>query len=401
MLQIKENQLDDILRERKTLPAGVEKTVSKIIADIEKKGDEALRYWTKKLDGVLIEDFRVSESEIKESLKQIPEGDRKLIKEAGKRIEKYHKKQTIKQFSIKEEGIRIDFKLKPIEKAGIYIPAGTSPLVSTVLMTVIPAKIAGVKEIIACSPPTYHGTIHPYIIASLSMMGVKKIFKAGGSQAIASMAFGTQTIPRVNIIAGPGNNYVNAAKKILAGIVGVDVLAGPSELVVLMDKTANARWIEADLKSQEEHKNGLVFLISTEVTKAREIAKKIRTGYLILVDSIEKAIEITNLIAPEHLQIICKNARKIAEKVIAGAVFIGNYSPCSIGDYIAGPSHTLPTGGSAEFSSGLNVFNFMRSYAVIEANSRFFKKNGKIAQRLAEIENLKNHREAIKIREIL
>ncbi len=398
MLQIKREELKNILRKRKSFPTAVEKTVSKIISDIEKKGDAALRYWTEKLDGVRIDDFRVSEKEIQSCLEKILDSDRKIIKETVRRIENYHRKQKIPGFSIKEKGIRIDFRTKPVKRAGIYIPAGTAPLLSTVLMTAIPAKIAGVKEIVACSPPSYRGSIHPYIVGTLSMIGIKKIFRAGGSQAIAAMAYGTDTIPQVNVIAGPGNIYVNAAKKMLAGKVGIDLLAGPSELAVLLDETANPSWIESDLKAQEEHRDGLVFLVSTDKKIARKIANRISSGYSIMVNSIDEGIDVVNEIAPEHAQIVCRNARKIAEKIIAGAIFVGNHTPCALGDYIAGPSHTLPTGGNASFDSGLSVFNFLRTYAVIEANSSFFQKNGTIAERLAEIENLSQHQISLRMR---
>lgn len=398
MLQIKENQIDSIIQKRKLLGSSVERKVLKIIDDIRKKSDQGLIYWTKKLDGVEIQNLMVSESEIKKCLQDIPNNDKKIIKEAITRIERYHRKQIIHQFSIKEPSIRIDFRVKPVERAGIYIPAGTSPLVSTVLMTAIPAKVAGVKEIIACSPPLYHGTINPYIVATLAMTGIRKIFKAGGSQAIAAMAYGTQSIPKVDVVAGPGNIFVNAAKKLLAGTVGIDLLAGPSELTVLIDHTANPDWIEADLKSQQEHKDGFIFLVSTDEKLAKKISSKIKTGYWIKVDSIEKGVNIVNKVVPEHAQIVCRNARKIAEKIIAGAIFIGNYTPCAIGDYIAGPSHTLPTNGSASFASGLTVFNFLRTYAVIEANSHFFDKSGIIAERISEIENLMCHNQALRIR---
>ncbi|MCX7705894.1 MAG: histidinol dehydrogenase [bacterium] len=401
MLLIKEEQLTNIVKKRKRISENIEKKVSIIIGDVEKKGDLALKYWTKKLDGVDIKNFKVSEDEIKKCLAKISPSDKKVIKEVIKRIERYHRKQIIRQFSIRERGIKIDFKVKPVERVGIYIPAGTSPLVSTVLMTVIPAKVAGAKEIIACSPPSCNGTIHPYIIAALNFTGVKQIFRVGGSQAIAAMAFGTQSIPRVNVIAGPGNIYVNAAKKILQGTVGIDLMAGPSELAVLIDQTANPDWIESDLKSQEEHRDGLVFLISTDESLGKKIARRVKTGYWMKVDSLEKGIKVINEIAPEHAQIVCRNARKIAGKITAGAIFIGNYTPCAIGDYIAGPSHTLPTGGSAIFDSGLTVFDFIRTYAVMEANSYFFKKNGIIAEKLAEIENLKYHKQSLKIRRTL
>ena len=398
MLQIKTQDIHKILAERLKKSESVEKKVSKIISDVERNRDVALRYWTKKLDGVDIEQFSVSEQEIKSAIKKITPSDRKVIKHAIERITRYHKKQFVKQFTVKERGIEISFKTKPIEKAGIYIPGGTFPLVSTVLMTAIPAKVAGVKEIIACSPPSYNGSIHPYIIGTLAMLEIRKIFKVGGSQAIAAMAYGTESIPKVNFIAGPGNIYVNCAKKILTGKVGIDLLAGPSELVALVDESANADFIATDLNAQAEHSNSIVFLLSFDKNTGEQISRRVNQGYWMKIDSVEEAIEIINTIAPEHLQIVCKNPEKISESVVAGAIFIGNYSPCAIGDYIAGPSHTLPTGSSASFDSGLNVFDFIRSYAVIKANWQFFKKNGIIAERIAEIENLFGHQASIKIR---
>ncbi|HOL49362.1 MAG TPA: histidinol dehydrogenase [bacterium] len=398
MLQIRPVDVEKVLKERKLFSTSVENIVSKIISDVQKRRDGALRYWTKKFDGVDIDNFQISEQEITSSVSKISKSDRQLIKQAIKRITSYHKKQRIKQFVIKEKEIKISFRVKPVNRVGLYIPGGTAPLVSTVLMTGLPAKIAGVKEIIACSPPSCNGSIHPYIIAALDFIGVNKIFKVGGAQAIAAMAYGTETIPKVNVIAGPGNIYVNAAKKILAGIIGIDLLAGPSELVVLIDSSANPDFVIADLNAQEEHKQSMIFLISEDSAIARKISNNVKAGYWIKIDTMESAIDIVNTIAPEHLQIVCKNANAIAEKVIAGAIFIGSYTPCAIGDYIAGPSHTLPTGGSAIFDSGLNVFDFMRSYAVIEAQSQFFKKHGIIIERLAEIENLLNHKMSVEIR---
>ncbi|MGC8805693.1 MAG: histidinol dehydrogenase, partial [Candidatus Ratteibacteria bacterium] len=398
MLQIRPIDVEKVLKEKKRFSASVEHTVSKIISDVEKRGDSALKYWTKKFDGVDIENFQISPQEIESSVKKIPAIDRKLIKQAIKRITDYHKRQRINQFVIKEKEIKISFRIKPVVRAGLYIPGGTAPLVSTVLMTGLPAKIAGVKEIIACSPPSYNGSIHPYIIASLHLIGIDKIFRVGGAQAIAAMASGTETIPKVDVVAGPGNIYVNAAKKTLAGIIGIDLLAGPSELVVLIDSSANPDFIIADLKSQEEHNQSMIFLVSEDSATARKISNNVKSGYWIKIDTMDSAIDIINHIAPEHLQIVCKNANAIADKFIAGAIFIGNYTPCAIGDYIAGPSHTLPTGGSAIFDSGLNVFDFIRTYAIIEANSQFFKKHGTIAERLAEIENLPYHKISIEIR---
>jgi len=400
MLLIKKEQIQQILRKRNRTFSSVEKTVSKIISDVERNGDNAVKRWTQKLDKISVNKIQVSDDEILLSLKKILPQDKTVINEAIKRITKYHKKQHISSFTMQEDGLSIKFRTKPVDRAGLYIPAGSAPLISTTLMTSIPAKVANVGEIIACSPPTYKGSIHPYIIGCLSMLGIKKIFKIGGSQAIAAMAFGTESVPKVNVIAGPGNIYVNAAKKLVSGIVGIDILAGPSELVVMADNSVNIDFVSADLNAQAEHKYSVVFFLCTDNNIGNKVSKKVKNGYWMKISNLEDGIKIINDIAPEHLQIICKNARSIAEKCVAGAIFIGNYTPCAIGDYIAGPSHTLPTGSTAAFDSGLSVFDFIRTYAIMEANSTFFKKNGIISERLAEIENLFKHRDSLKIRRL-
>ncbi len=399
MLLIKAQQIQDILKKRKKILSSVEKTAARIISDVEKNGDKAIIRWTKKLDRIRIDEIQVSNDEIHSAARKISSQDKRVIRKAIERITRYHRKQRIPVFTINENGMRIKFRTKPVEKVGLYIPGGSAPLVSTTIMTAIPAKVAKVKEITACSPPTYKGTIHPYIVGCLSMLGVKRIFKIGGSQAIAAMAYGTESVPKVDIIVGPGNVYVNAAKRLVAGTVGIDLFAGPSELAVLADSTANVEFVSADLNAQAEHRYSCVFFLCTDSKIGKEVSKKVKEGYWIKISSIDEGVEIINRIAPEHLQVICKDAGNIAEKLIAGAIFIGNYTPCALGDYIAGPSHTLPTGGTASFDSGLNVFDFLRTFAIIEASSDFFKKNGIISERLAEIENLLKHRNSIQIRE--
>ena len=378
----------------------IENQVREIIERVKEERDKVIFYLTEKFDNVKLRSLKISEEERKES-KEILKGEIfESIKMAKERIEKYHKKQLPKGFKIREKDIEIEFKFSPVEKVGIYIPGGQAPLISTVLMTVIPAKIAGVNEIYVSSPPSYSGKIHPLIVAVCDYLGVKDIFSVGGVQAISGFAYGTETIPKVDLIAGPGNKYVNTAKKILYGEVGIDLPAGPSEVVIFSDSSGNIEFIEYDLKAQMEHTDGTGILITTDKKIGEEISKKVEKGYLIFVKDEKEAIEIINYISPEHLQIISKRPDIFIKNCKAGAIFIGNYTSAVIGDYLAGPSHVLPTGKTARFSSGLSVFTFLRSYAVIKCKKEFIKKYGRYIEKIGEIEGLKNHVNSIKIRNL-
>ena len=378
----------------------IENQVREIIERVKEERDKAIFYFTEKFDNVKLRSLKISEEERKES-KEILKGEIfESIKMAKERIEKYHKKQLPKGFKIKEKDIEIEFKFSPVEKVGIYIPGGQAPLISTVLMTVIPAKIAGVKEIYVSSPPSYSGKIHPLIVAVCDYLEVRDIFSVGGVQAISGFAYGTETIPKVDLIIGPGNKYVNTAKKILYGEVGIDLPAGPSEVVIFSDSSGNIEFIEYDLKAQMEHTDGTGILITTDKKIGEEISKKVEKGYLIFVKDEKEAIEIINYISPEHLQIISKRPDIFIKNCKAGAIFIGNYTSAVIGDYFAGPSHVLPTGKTARFSSGLSVFTFLRSYAVIKCKKEFIKKYGRYIEKIGEIEGLKNHIKSIKIRSL-
>ncbi len=378
----------------------IENEVKEIIEKVEKEKDKAIFYFTEKFDNVKLDSLKVSEKERKESWKSLKGEIFLSIRKAKERIEKYHKRQIPKGFKIKEENIEIEFKFSPIEKVGVYIPGGQAPLISTVLMTVIPAKIAGVKEIYVSSPPSFSGKVHPLIVAVCDYLGVKEIFSVGGVQAISGFAFGTETIPKVDLIVGPGNKYVNTAKKLLYGVVGIDLPAGPSEVVIFSDSSGNEKFIEYDLKAQMEHTDGIGILITTDEKIGEKVAKRVEKGYLILVKDEKEAIEIINYISPEHLQIISKKPDIFIKNCKAGAIFIGNYTSAVIGDYFAGPSHVLPTGKTARFSSGLSVFTFLRSYAIIKCKKEFIKKYGKYIEKMGEIEGLKNHINSIKLRNL-
>ncbi|MCX7916892.1 MAG: histidinol dehydrogenase [bacterium] len=375
----------------------IEKDVKEIIERVKNQGDKAIFYFTEKFDKVKLEKLKITENEIEGSKKYLKGKIFECIKKAKERIEKYHKKQLPKGFKIKEKDIEIEFKYSPIEKIGIYIPGGQVPLISTVLMTIIPAKIAGVKEIYVSSPPSYNGKIHPLIIATCDYLGVKNIFSVGGVCAITAFAFGTETIPKVDLIVGPGNKYVNCAKKLLYGQVGIDLPAGPSEVVIFSDNSGKLNFIEYDLKAQIEHTDGMGILITTDEKIGTIVSKNVEKGYLVVVRDEKEAIEIINYISPEHLQVISKKP-EIFKNCKAGAIFIGNYTPATIGDYFAGPSHVLPTGKTARFSSGLSIFTFLRSYAIIKCKKEFIKKYGRDIEEIATIEGLKNHSLSIKVR---
>lgn len=395
MKKINHFQLEKLLKNKKVEDKKTEAIVREIIERVKKEKDKGLLYYTEKFDKVKIKKIKVENKEIEESYKKLDKDLIEAIKISSKKIERYHKKQIPSEFTLKEETYSVSFKFKPVESAGIYIPGGQFPLISTVLMSVIPAKIAGVKKIYIATPPSKN--TH-YILGVCAYLGIKNIYRVGGAQAIAAFAYGTETIPEVDIIVGPGNKYVNTCKKIISGDKKIDLPAGPSEVVIFSDSSGNSKFIEYDLKAQMEHTDGFGFLITTDEKLGEKISKKVKEGYLMIVKSQKEALEVINLIAPEHLQIISRNPAFLVENSVAGAIFIGNYTPATIGDYFAGPSHILPTEQTAGFFSGLSVFTFLRSYAVIEAKKEFYRKYGKYIEKLAETEGLKNHSLTIKIR---
>jgi len=376
----------------------IERKVSSIIEEVRKKGDKALIQLTERFDGVKDVEIKVPEAEIVKARRGI---DRKLlqvIEVVRKRIEKYHRKQMPERWTVREKGLSISFEFSPVETVGIYIPAAQSPLVSTVLMAVVPAYVAGVKEVFVASPPSFKGSVHPVITGVLGYLGVENIFAIGGAQAIAAFAYGTETVPRVDVIAGPGNKYVNTAKILVSGHVGIDTPAGPSELVIFSDGSGRPEFIAADMNAQIEHRNGLGILITTSEKLGDIVSKKVKGGYWLYVKTKEEAVRAINEITPEHLQLMCKSPERMIKKVIAGAVFIGDYSPATLGDYFAGPSHILPTGKTARFSSGLSVYTFLRSYSVISGSQHFYKKYGQLMEILPEIEGLAFHKASLNIR---
>ena len=392
-------ELETILRRRLSFDPKTEKKVREIISAVKKDGDSALFDLTEKYDGIRLKKLKVEEKEIKNASLSLNKSLKNAISIAKKRIEEFHRKELPHDFVLKKRNSYVKKVFIPLETVGIYIPAGSAPLPSTVLMTVIPAKVAGVKRIILTSPPRKNGKIDPYILATASLCGVREIYKIGGAQAIAALALGTKTIPRVDKIIGPGNQYVTTAKRLLFGYVDVDLLAGPSEVLILADKSARALFVETDLLAQSEHNGGLAILVTNSITLLKRVEKKVKSGYAILLKNKKEMIETANRIAPEHLQIMMEEPEKIAQKIKnSGAIFLGNYSPTAIGDYLAGPSHTLPTGGSARFFSGLSALSFLKGFSVICWKKGEIKKLGKVIEKLAKIEGLHQHAKSVRIR---
>ncbi|MBU2495596.1 MAG: histidinol dehydrogenase [Candidatus Omnitrophica bacterium] len=396
---VSSSELLQILEERRAKLTGVEERVAEIIRRVKEDGEPALRELTKIYDGVEIDDFRVSDAEIKEAKKEFlnPEWRRRLKKIAD-RIRTFAKKELPKNFKIAEPEGTLERLYVPIEPVGVYVPAGTAPLVSTALMAIVPAQTAGVKRIIAATPPGKDKKANKAVVATCAFLGVSEIYKIGGAQAIAALAFGIGKIPKVALIIGPGNEYVAAAKRLLYGIVNLDCPAGPSEVVVFADQTAPPSFVSAELAGQAEHRYGLAVLITPD-KKVAEGAAKFRTDGFIVVSGKEKATDLIEAIAPEHLVVMVSNARGFAAKIKkSGAIFIGNYSPVALGDYLAGPSHILPTGGAAASFSGLSAATFLRSYARISWNKKGLKKWAGDLEELAELEGLPNHKRSVTTR---
>lgn len=397
----------------------VQESVQQILNAVKQHGDEAARSFTKKFDGVELEKFQVSEDEIKQACDKLPSELKTAIQQAQLNIEKFHRSQLL-QIEIIEtmHGVQCWRKNVGIEKVGLYVPGGTAPLFSTVLMLAIPAKLAGCKETILCTPCNKEGKVHPAVLFSAQLVGVNKIYKIGGAQAIAAMAYGTETIDPVYKIFGPGNQYVTVAKQLvqMQG-VSIDMPAGPSEVCVIADETANASFVAADLLSQAEHGiDSQVLLVSNSegvITKVQEeikrqlsnlprkdIAEKaLNNSKAIVLSKMDEVIELVNEYAAEHLIISCDDADIIAEKITnAGSVFIGNYSPESVGDYASGTNHTLPTNGFAKMYSGVSIDSYVKKITYQKLSQEGLNKIASTVIAMAEAEGLEAHANAVKIR---
>lgn len=394
-------------------------TVKEVINSVRKEGDKAIRFFCSKFDKVSLESFITTEAEFEIAEQLVTEELKQAIQLAKSNIEKFHSNQKFVSNKIETtQGVVCWQKAVAIEKVGLYIPGGTAPLFSTVLMLTIPAKIAGCKEIILCSPPNKEGEIHPAILYAAKIAGVSKVYKIGGVQAIAAMALGTETVPKVYKIFGPGNQYVMRAKQLLSmNNVAIDMPAGPSEVLVIADKAANPAFVASDLLSQAEHgMDSQVILVSKddeiiqstlkEIEKQiinlprKDIAQKaLENSKAVLLASDEEIIELSNFYAPEHLIIQTNNYDKFAEKVInAGSVFLGAFTPESAGDYASGTNHTLPTSGFAKSYSGVNLDAFIKKITFQEISSSGLKNIGKSIEIMAESEELYAHKNAVTLR---
>ncbi|MCX5716562.1 MAG: histidinol dehydrogenase [Candidatus Omnitrophica bacterium] len=380
----------------------VQESVRRIIEDVKLHGDDALIRYTRKFDKIKLtpRQLKVSESETSGAYQDISSDFVNTLKPIIENITRFYKKQVRKSWKITDsEGVILGEKYSPLDTVGVYVPSGTVPLVSSVYMTVLPAKLAGVRKVVLVTPPNKYCSINPHILVVANLLKVDEIYKVGGAQAIAALAFGTKTIPKVDKIVGPGNEYVTEAKRQMFGYADIDMVAGPSEVVIIANQHSNPDYVIADLRAQSEHFRGLSILITNSRKFAKQVREKVDRGYIILVKNLQEACEVTNIIAPEHLQIMVKSPRKVLKGIKnAGAIFIGPYTPTAVGDYIAGPSHVLPTGGTARFFSGLGLNDFMKSTHIISYSKRALERAREPIEKIAGIESLKAHLESIKVR---
>ena len=411
--------LENISSERKfELDTDVITVVQDIITDVKEKGDKALFDYTAQFDKVELNDLTVSQKEIDKAYQQISDDFLSSLRKAVKKIRRFHEKQLKENWFIYDNQNMIGQLINPLKRIGAYIPGGRAAYPSSVLMTVIPAQTAGVEEIAAVSPPDSEGDLNPYTLAALNELGIKEIYKVGGAQAVAGLALGTSTIKAVDKIVGPGNIYVTAAKKMVFGRVDIDMLAGPSEVLILADSSGQPDYIAADLLSQAEHDPQAVsWLVTTSEELAENVQKELSkqlpllskeeiaresledNGKIIVVENLKQGIQIVNDFAPEHFELVVKEPfAKLGKIKNAGAVFIGEYSSEPLGDYMAGPNHVLPTGGTARFASPLNIDDFLKKSSLIYYQKDGLKEVEKDIRRIAEIEGLDAHAEAVKKR---
>ncbi len=398
--------------------------VTRIIEDVRKNGDRALVEYTNRYDSpsLTAKSIAVTEKEIKDAAKKVDRSFIRSLNRAAKQIEQFHRQQLEKSWiNTDRNGTILGQLVNPVNAAGIYVPGGQggkTPLVSSVMMCAIPAKIAGVKQIVMVTPPTKNSKVNPYLLVAAKKVGVNKVYKVGSAWAVAALAYGTETIPKTDVIVGPGNLYVTLAKKIVSGTAGIDMIAGPSEILIIADSAANPDFIAADLLSQAEHDalaSSMLVTDSMETAKAvgsatekqikhlsrKDIAKKSlsRYGAILVVSNIAAAINLANRIAPEHLELQIKEPFKYMGQIKnAGAVFLGDYTPEPVGDYMAGPNHVLPTAGTARYASALSVDHFIKKTSLIHYSKQAFKKEAQDIIRLAEIEGLDAHANSVKVR---
>ena len=410
--------LTEILKRGAESSPEVRETVRTIIDDVRQNGDKALFESCAKFDRANLTSLRVSEEEMTEALDRTDDEFLEILREAAENITRYHKKQLRDGYRIEKDGIVIGQRIMPLARVGLYVPGGTASYPSTVLMDSIPAKIAGVGEIVMVTPPRPDGSVNPDVLAAAHTAGVSEIYKTGGAAAIAALCLGTESIKRVDKVVGPGNMYVAEAKRQLFGAVSIDMIAGPSEILIIADEGADPRFVAADLLSQAEHdKMAAAILITTSESLAKSVAEEIETqlgvlqreeiaresidnhSYIILVPSIDEAVRAANTVAPEHLEVCTKNPLDILPDIKnAGSVFLGAYCPEALGDYFAGTNHTLPTNGTARFSSPLSVDDFMKKSSYMYYTREALEKDYKKIDTFAKREGLTAHARSAVIR---
>ena len=399
--------------------SAIETQVRQIISRIRREGDRALIAATRRWDRwpARASSLEVTHQEIHAAWRNLDAATKRALNLAAKRIRAFHARQLEKGWERHQSGVTVGMRITPLEKVGVYVPGGRATYPSTVLMNAIPARIAGVGEIIMVTPAT-GGRIAPVVLAAAKIAGVNRIFKVGGAQAIAALAYGTRTIPQVDKIVGPGNIFVATAKKMVFGVVDIDMIAGPTEVLIIADNSANPEWIAADLISQAEHDpDAIPQLLTNSASLLTRVRKELRlqvantqrraivrraltaNGVIKKVRNLIEACDLANRIAPEHLELVVKNPRRWLKNIRnAGAIFLGPYSPVALGDYIAGPNHVLPTGGTARFASPLGVYDFIKRSSVIEASRAGLKRLAPAAEKLATVEGLWGHCRSLRIR---
>ena len=416
-----ENILADMLKRDPNNYDSYTQTVQAIVDDVKENRDAAVFSYTRKFDGAQIDagNVRVTEEEIAQAMAQVEPGLLNVMKKSMENIRRYHEKQLRNSwFDAQPDGTILGQKMTALESVGVYVPGGKAAYPSSVLMNIIPAEVAGVKRIAMVTPPGKDGSVNPVTLTAAHLAGATEVYKVGGAQAIAALAFGTESIPRVNKIVGPGNIFVALAKKAVYGHVSIDSIAGPSEILVIADERANARYVAADLLSQAEHDElASAILVTTSMELAKEVSKEVdgfvevlsrgeiirksfdNYGYILVVKTLEEAVKTANSIAPEHLEIVTANPFEVMTKIQnAGAIFIGEYSSEPLGDYFAGPNHILPTNGTAKFFSPLGVDDFVKKSSIIYYSREALEKAHRDIEAFAEAEHLTAHANSIKVR---
>lgn len=416
----KQNILENLLKRSPNNYTEYESSVNEIINNVRENRDKAIFDYTKKFDKADIDasNIRVTKEEIQEAYDKVDEKLLAVIRKSLVNIKKYHEKQLQNSWFTSEDGIILGQKVTALEKAGVYVPGGKAVYPSSVLMNVLPAKVAGVDKIVMCTPSGADGKVYPSTLVAANEAGVDEIYKVGGAQAIAAMAFGTESVPKVDKIVGPGNIFVALAKKAVFGYVSIDSIAGPSEILVLADETANPRYVAADLLSQAEHDEMASAIL---ITTSKELAEKVSDevegfvkvlsrkeiiqksldnyGYILVADNMDDAIDAVNEIASEHMEIVTKDPFTVMTRIRnAGAIFIGEYSSEPLGDYFAGPNHVLPTNGTAKFFSALSVDDFIKKSSIISYSREALEKVHTDIEQFAQCEQLTAHANSIKVR---